>query len=117
MGFFIPSNGPGGWYFARLLSLWAVVLVHGSRCTSGLQMLIEGQLLLFLLLQAVPITALQESRSAHSPGSVNMSWPFSSIIGGKITPACSCTPRYLCLSPLSLGKDNTTSVVTSLVSK
>lgn len=64
MGFLAPSNGPGGQHFARLLSLWAVVLVRGSGCTSGLQMLIEGQLLLFLLLQAVPSAALQESRSA-----------------------------------------------------
>lgn len=70
------------------------------------------------LLQTVPSTALQQSRLTSGPGAVNMSsCPVSSIISGKITPAYSFTPHFLCLSSLAFGKDNTMSMVTRLVSK
>lgn len=122
MGFLISSNGSGGLYFARLFSLCTIILLCGSRLLDTSLRLSykyqEGLLLLFLLLHTVPSTALQESWLASSPGAVNMSsWPVSSIIDGKITPAYYFTSHFLCLSSPPFGKDNTAFVVTSLVSK
>lgn len=85
---------------------------------SQLQIQRKSLFLFFLLLQTAPSTALQETRLTPSPGAVNMpSCPVSGVIGGKINPAYSFTPSFLCLSTHAFGKDNATFVVTSLVSK
>lgn len=119
---FFSSNGLRGLHFARPFSLCTVLLVYGSGFAgclfiSQLQIPTDSQLLSFLLLQTVPSAALQEIRLSSSPDAVNMSsCAVGSFIGGKITPAY-FIPRFLCLSPLAFLKDNTTFVVTSLVSK
>lgn len=120
MAFLFSSNGLRGLLFARPFSLCTVLLVYGSGFAGCLYISAtntNSQLLSFLLLQTVPSAALQEIRLSSSPDAVNMSsCAVSSFIGGKITPAY-FIPRFLCLSPFAFVKDNTTFVVTSLVSK
>lgn len=123
MGFLFSSSCLTGLYFARSLELCTVILPCGSvfagyLFTSQLQTPRDSLFLVVLLLQTVPSTALQESRLTPSPGAVNMpSCPVSGVIGGKINPAYSFRPCFLCLSTHASGKDNATFVVTSLVSK
>lgn len=123
MGFHVSSNESGGLHFAKPFSFCTVIPVCGSGCagclfTPPLPIPTEGLFLLFLLLQTVPSAVLQGGGLASSPGTVTVSsGPVTGIIGGKITPAYSFPPCFLCLSSLAFGKDNTTFVVTSLVSK